>query len=45
MPDRHQEAGDLITIMLLREEVVHFDYIFYSFGMEHYGNIPLIESQ
>ena len=31
----------------LREEVEldteSFDYIFYSFGMEHYGNIPLIE--
>ncbi len=32
---------------MLREEVEldteSFDYIFYSFGMEHYGNIPLIE--
>ncbi len=31
----------------LREEVEldteSFDYIFYRFGMEHYGNIPLIE--
>lgn len=31
----------------MREEVEldteSFDYIFYSFGMEHYGNIPLIE--
>lgn len=31
----------------LREEAEldteSFDYIFYSFGMEHYGNIPLIE--
>lgn len=27
--------------LLLDEE--SFDYIFYSYGMEHYGNIPLIE--
>ena len=32
---------------VLREELkldeMSFDYIYYSYGMEHYGNIPLIE--
>ena len=32
---------------VLREEVEldteSFDYIFYNYGMEHYGNLPLIE--
>ena len=32
---------------VLREELkldqTSFDYIYYSYGMEHYGNIPLIE--
>ena len=44
---RYDYKKFLRQFSVLREEVEldteSFDYIFYSFGMEHYGNIPLIE--
>lgn len=27
----------------IRLDMDHFDYIFYTYGLDHYGNIPLIE--
>ena len=44
---RYDYKKFLRQFSVLREEVEldteSFDYIFYNYGMEHYGNIPLIE--
>ncbi len=44
---RYDYRSFLQSFMEPREEVEldteSFDYIYYSFGMEHYGNLPLIE--
>lgn len=44
---RYDYRKFLKQFAVLREEVEldmeSFDYIYYSFGMEHYGNLPLIE--
>ena len=44
---RYDYKKFLRQFSVLREEVEldteSFDYIFYHFGMEHYGNLPLIE--
>lgn len=44
---RYDYKKFLRQFSVLREEVEldteSFDYIFYNYGMEHYGNLPLIE--
>lgn len=46
-PGRYDYKKFLRQFSVLREEVEldteSFDYIFYNYGMEHYGNLPLIE--
>lgn len=47
--NRYDYRKFLRKFAVLKEEmkidVDSFDYIFYCYGMEHYGNIPLIEPQ
>lgn len=44
----HYDFGDILRRFTVTGEEIHpneeeFDYIYYTYGLEHYGNMPLIE--
>ena len=47
MKDRY-DYGDILRRFMVTGEEIHpndeeFDYIYYTYGLEHYGNMPLVE--
>jgi len=45
--ERYDYSGILRRFMVMGEDIIvnddEFDYVYYMYGLEHYGNLPLIE--